>query len=194
MLTSSIVIGLTLIGVNAGLEKFVPADIAVDVAALPEGVKVEGTKDLEGKSYTLLNVIGSPQIPEGKYLLNPATSKIEVQWIQGIGSQEAPAPQARLMSVVINGILNRKLPWGLVLLGVFLVIAVELLGIRSLSFAVGSYLSIGTTAAIFCGGVVRWLAERGQDEEGRGRDRARARSTRAASSRPAASWAFWRSG
>ncbi len=64
------------------------------------------------------------------------------------------------MSVVINGILNRRLPWGLVLLGVFLVIAVELLGIRSLSFAVGSYLSIGTTAAIFCGGVVRWLVER----------------------------------
>ena len=52
------------------------------------------------------------------------------------------------MSVVINGILTRKLPWGLVLLGVFLVIGVELLGIRSLSFAVGSYLSIGTTAAM----------------------------------------------
>ena len=166
VLTSSIVIGLTLIGVNTGLEKFVPADIAIDMGALPEGVKVEGTKDVEGRSYTLLNVIGSAQIPEGKYLLNPTTSKIEVQWIQGIGSQEAPAPQARLMSVVINGILNRKLPWGLVLLGVFLVIAVELLGIRSLSFAVGSYLSVGTTAAIFCGGVVRWLAERGQDKKG----------------------------
>ena len=68
------------------------------------------------------------------------------------------------MSVVINGILTRKLPWGLVLLGVFLVVAVELLGIRSLSFAVGSYLSIGTTAAIFCGGLVKWLAERGQKQ------------------------------
>jgi hypothetical protein len=68
------------------------------------------------------------------------------------------------MSVVINGILTRKLPWGLVLLGVFVVIAVELLGIRSLSFAVGSYLPFGTSAAIFCGGVVRWLAERGQEK------------------------------
>src|SRR5687768_18474042 len=68
------------------------------------------------------------------------------------------------MSVVINGILNQKLPWHLVFLGVFLVIAVELLGIRSLSFAVGSYLSIGTTAAIFCGGVVKWLAERDRKE------------------------------
>jgi hypothetical protein len=69
---------------------------------------------------------------------------------------------------VINGILTQKLPWGLVLLGVFIVIAIELLGIRSLSFAVGSYLSIGTTAAIFCGGLVKSLAERGmkQTEEG----------------------------
>src|SRR5207247_1828621 len=111
-------------------------------------------------------VIGSATIAEGKYLLNASTGRVELQWIQGIGSQDAPAPQARLMSVVINGILNRRLPWGLVLLGVFLVIAVELLGVRSLSFAVGSYLAIGTTAAIFCGGVVRWLAERGQAEKG----------------------------
>jgi hypothetical protein len=93
VLTSSIVIGITLIGVNTGLEKFEPADIAIDLAALPEGVKVEGARDHDGRAYTLLNVIGSPQIPEGKYLLNPATSKIEVQWIQGIGSQEAPAPR-----------------------------------------------------------------------------------------------------
>jgi hypothetical protein len=117
------------------------------------------------KTYTLLNVIGSRTVPEGKYLYDSATGKAELQWIQGIGSQAAPAPQARLMSVVINGILTRKLPWGLVLLGVFLVITVELLGVRSLSFAVGSYLSIGTTAAIFCGGIARWLAERGLEHK-----------------------------
>jgi len=64
-----------------------------------------------------------------------------------------------LMATVINGILTRKLPWGLVMLGVFLVIGVELLGVRSLSFAVGAYLSIGTTLAIFTGGVVRWLVD-----------------------------------
>jgi uncharacterized oligopeptide transporter (OPT) family protein len=63
------------------------------------------------------------------------------------------------MATVINGILSRKLPWGLVMLGVFLVIGVELLGIRSLSFAVGAYLSIGTTLAIFTGGVVRGLVD-----------------------------------
>ena len=161
VLASCFAIGITLIAMNKALEKFVPADLAVDVAHPTEGVNVEGTKEYNGQTYTLLNVIGSTTVAEGKYLLNPATGRVELQWIQGIGSQDAPAPQARLMSVVINGILNRRLPWGLVLLGVFLVVAVELLGIRSLSFAVGSYLSIGTTAAIFCGGIVRWLVERG---------------------------------
>ncbi len=165
---SAAIIGLTLIAMNKGLEKFEPIALAIDVQALPEGVVVEGTKDHAGKTYTLLNSIGSKTVPEGKYLVDPPSGKVELQWTQGIGSQAAPAPQARLMSVVINGILTRKLPWGLVLLGVFLVVAVELLGIRSLSFAVGSYLSIGTTAAIFCGGLVKWLAERDrpQTEEG----------------------------
>ncbi len=171
---SAFVIGGTLMLMNKGLETYTPADFAIDINAPGEGVVVED-RDFEhaGKTYALLNVIGSRTIAEGKYLLNPATGRIEMQWIQGIGSDKAPAPQARLMSVVINGILNRKLPWGLVLLGVFLVIAVELLGIRSLSFAVGSYIGIGTTAAIFCGGVVRWLSERGragkaEDETGPG--------------------------
>ncbi len=165
---SSFVIGLTLIGMNKGLEKFEPVKLELSASALPEGVVVEGQMEHAGKSYTLLNSIGSRTIPEGKYLADPATGQVELQWTQGIGSQDAPAPQARLMSVVIKGILTQKLPWGLVLLGVFLVVAIELLGIRSLSFAVGSYLSIGTTAAIFCGGLVKSLAERGmkQTEEG----------------------------
>ena len=107
----------------------------------------------------MLNALGSAELADGKYLYSPSTGRIEVQWIQGIGSEKAAAPQARLMATVINGILSRKLPWGLVMLGVFLVIAVELLGIRSLSFAVGAYLSIGTTLAIFVGGVVRWLVD-----------------------------------
>jgi uncharacterized oligopeptide transporter (OPT) family protein len=166
VLASCFAIGATLIGMNKALEKYVPVAIQVNLADKPEGVAVETTSfDHAGKSYTLINIIGSPTIPEGKYLVNPATGNIEMQWIQGIGSDQAPAPQGRLMSVVINGILNRKLPWGLVLLGVFLVLAVELLGVRSLSFAVGSYLGIGTTAAIFCGGVVRWLAEYGVEHK-----------------------------
>jgi hypothetical protein len=69
------------------------------------------------------------------------------------------------MATVINGILSRKLPWSLVLLGVALVIMVELLGVRSLTLAVGAYLSIGTTLAIFVGGVMRWMVDRAAQKQ-----------------------------
>ena len=158
---ASFFIGLTLIAMNKGLEKYTPNVIPINLAQLPEGVQVE-TQNYEhaGKTYVLVNALSSQQVPDGKYLYDPATGQIEIQWVQGIGSDAAPAPQARLMATVIHGILTQRLPWRLVMLGVFLVVAIELLGVRSLSFAVGSYLSIATTAAIFAGGAVRWLVER----------------------------------
>jgi uncharacterized oligopeptide transporter (OPT) family protein len=160
VLVASFFIGLTLIGMNKGLEKYTPNVIPLNLAQLPDGVQVE-TQNYEhaGKTYVLVNALGSLTVPDGKYLYDPGTNQIEIQWIQGIGSDAAPAPQARLMATVINGILTQRLPWRLIFLGVFLVIAIELLGVRSLSFAVGSYLSIATTAAIFAGGAVRWLVE-----------------------------------
>ncbi len=163
VLAASFAIGGTLILMNKGLEKFNVNVMALDLVQLPEGTQVESQNYAHaGKSYVLINALGSREIPDGKYLYDRETGRIEIQWVQGIGSDQAAAPQARLMATVINGILTRRLPWRLVLLGVFLVLAVELLGVRSLSFAVGSYLSIATTMAIFAGGVVRWLVERGR--------------------------------
>jgi len=180
---STLAIGTTMNLMNKGMESFQPMaqTRTISLAALPEGVQNEGafTRSSiklklkasgaseprvvgevdDAQKFVLLNSIGSPVLEDGKYLYNPATGKIEVQWIQGIGSERAAAPQGRLMATVINGILSRKLPWGLVLLGVALVIGIELLGVRSLTFAVGAYLSIGTTLAIFCGGAVRWLVD-----------------------------------
>jgi putative OPT family oligopeptide transporter len=77
-----------------------------------------------------------------------------------IGSANIPAPQATLMATIIKGLLSQNLPWGLVLVGVFVSVTLELCGIHSLSFAVGSYLPIATTAPIFLGGLVRWWVER----------------------------------
>ena len=77
-----------------------------------------------------------------------------------IGSPSLSAPQATLMSTIIKGLLSQNLPWGLVLVGVFISVTLELCGIKSLSFAVGSYLPIATTAPIFVGGLVRWYVER----------------------------------
>ena len=86
--------------------------------------------------------------------------------VMTIGSEALPAPQATLMSTIIKGLLSQNLPWGLVLVGVFISITLELCGIHSLSFAVGSYLPISTTAPIFAGGLVRAYVER---KTGRGR-------------------------
>jgi putative OPT family oligopeptide transporter len=157
---STFAIGATLNLMNTGLEKYVQMQIPVNLQSLPSGLKVErpGFEHM-GKTYVLVNALGSSSIPDGEYLYSNDTQQIEMQWAPGIGSDKAPAPQARLMATVIHGILNQRLPWRLVLMGVALVIAVEILGIRSLAFAVGSYLSIATTAAMFAGGLVRWAVE-----------------------------------
>jgi len=157
---STVAIGATLNLMNKGLEKYIPTPIPVSIQALPSGVKIERDSfTYQNKSYVLINSLGSHEIPDGEYLYDAGTRQIEFQWAQGIGSDKAPAPQARLMATVINGILNQRLPWRLVLMGVALVIAVEVLGVRSLAFATGSYLSIATTGAMFAGGLVRALVE-----------------------------------
>jgi putative OPT family oligopeptide transporter len=183
VVVSTVAIGLTLIMMNSALQEFHAAPqpwdinashpgvaVQADAQRLPETIRVLGTdksSTIHHKGeYTILNALGSAELADGKYLYSPTSHQIEVQWIQGIGSEKAAAPQARLMATVINGILTRKLPWGLVMMGVFLVIAVELLGIRSLSFAVGAYLSIGTTLAIFCGGMVRWFVDQAVKKAG----------------------------
>ncbi len=187
VIVSVFAIGPTLSAMNVAFESFqrLGQPRAISLSALPEGVTEQGqftrnsitlmpqAADQGGQQaqtqreqvsgaqrLIVLNAIGSSKLEDGKYLYNPATGKIEIQWVQGIGSESAAAPQGRLMATVISGILSRRLPWSLVLLGVALVIGIELLGIRSLTFAVGAYLSIGTTLAIFCGGVIRWLVDR----------------------------------
>jgi len=157
---STLAIGTTLNLMNKGLERYIPTQIPVNVESLPAGVKVErATFVYQGNTYVLINSLGSHEVPDGEYLYSSQSHQIEYQWAQGIGSAKAPAPQARLMATVISGILNQRLPWRLVLMGVALVVAVEILGVRSLAFATGSYLPIGTTAAMFIGGLVRMLVE-----------------------------------
>ena len=85
---------------------------------------------------------------------------IYMHQVFGIGSADLAAPQATLMATIIQGLLNQNLPWGLVLVGIFIAVTLELCGIHSLSFAVGTYLPIATTAPIFVGGLVRWFVER----------------------------------
>jgi OPT oligopeptide transporter protein len=76
------------------------------------------------------------------------------------------APKASLFALIIDGILTRKLPWSLVLVGVMLAIVMELCGVASLPFAVGVYLPLSTSVPIFAGGVVRYVVDRRRKGKG----------------------------
>lgn len=83
----------------------------------------------------------------------------------GFGSQELPAPQATLMKLVIEGVMNGNLPWALVFMGVGIGIVVELLGIQILPFAVGLYLPIHLSTPIMLGGIIRGVLEKSNEDE-----------------------------
>ena len=73
----------------------------------------------------------------------------------GFGSEELAAPQATLMKLIIEGVMDGNLPWGLVLIGVFIAVVIEVLGIPVLPFAIGVYLPVQLNACIMVGGLVR---------------------------------------
>ncbi|UCG76670.1 MAG: oligopeptide transporter, OPT family [Gemmatimonadota bacterium] len=83
----------------------------------------------------------------------------------GLGGEELPAPQAVLMKLVIDGVLDQSLPWVLILIGVGIGLAASLFRIPVLAFAVGVYLPLSTMAAVFIGGLTRHLLTRNQPLE-----------------------------
>lgn len=180
-LSSAIVIGYSLKLLNDAstvYSKNVPA-YTVDVSQLKEKQKVQGVEakndDLEYYVYQVTEQ-SSPEtlavLSPGKYLVNdrgavtylvdPGINGNLNKRDDGTPVTKYEAPKARLMSLIIDGILTQKLPWGLVLLGVALAIVLELCGISALPFAVGVYLPISASTPIFVGGIVRWLVDRKQ--------------------------------
>ena len=179
-LTSAIVIGYSLKLLNDAstvYTKKVPEFTVSNISLLTEKQKVggtEGTKD--SNEYHVLQVTEQSDaemlkvLSPGKYLVDGA-GKVTYLVDPGINGSvnkrddgtsvtKYEAPKARLMSLIIDGILTQKLPWGLVLLGVALAVVLELCGISALPFAVGVYLPISASAPIFVGGVVRYLVDR----------------------------------
>lgn len=88
------------------------------------------------------------------YLLNAA-------W--GFGSEQLGAPQAMLMKMIVEGVMENNLPWALVFIGVFLAIAIEILGIPVLPFAIGVYLPVQLNACIMVGGLIRLILDKKDD-------------------------------
>ena len=85
------------------------------------------------------------------YLLNAA-------W--GFGTDELGAPQAMMMKMVIEGVMGGNLPWALVFIGVFIAVALEILGLPVLPVAIGIYLPIHLNAGVMAGGLVRLILEK----------------------------------
>ena len=78
----------------------------------------------------------------------------------GFGSDELAAPQATLMKIIVEGVMGGNLPWGLVFTGVFIAVAIELIGIPVLPFAIGVYLPVQLNACIMVGGVIRFAFDK----------------------------------
>lgn len=133
------------------------AAIAGDTSQdLKTGFIVGATPKIQQIGEMIGVVASSAAIGYVLYLLNAA-------W--GFGSNEIPAPQATMMKMLVEGIMNAELPWALILIGVFVAIVVEILGIPVLPFAVGMYLPFSLSAGIMAGGVVRWILERRKTED-----------------------------
>jgi hypothetical protein len=94
------------------------------------------------------------------YIADPAINGVHKARPDGTTVTKFDAPKAVLMSYIIKGILNHRLPWGLVLLGAMIAIVLEMAGIPSLAFAVGVYLPLSASSPIFIGGIVRWMVDR----------------------------------
>jgi hypothetical protein len=151
------------------VQAFDPA-LRTDARELPLETLRGPQADDDPKAYRAWHKLDTRGGPAGKYLVDEAGHAVYFvdPGINGThrmrpdGSTVAKfdAPKATLMSYIIKGMLNRELPWGLVLLGAMISVVLELCGIGSLPFAVGVYLPISSSTPIFAGGVVRWLVDR----------------------------------
>jgi putative OPT family oligopeptide transporter len=144
------------------------------VEVLPEtmsGFRIAAGSDSDHATYQIARVyVVTEGVAAGKYLMDPTTHELRYVLDPGIGGRiheftgrtipRLDSPKATIMGLITDGILTRKLPWALVLLGVFITIAIELMGVQALPVAVGVYLPISTSLAMFAGGVIRWLIER----------------------------------
>ena len=88
----------------------------------------------------------------------------------GFGSEAIPAPQATLMKMIVEGVMNGNLPWSLVFIGAFIAVAFEVIGISALPVAIGIYLPLELSTTIMLGGIIRWIADKQKAKSGEKRD------------------------
>lgn len=183
-LTSALVVGLVLIAMNEAnstySKKYVEPhqNVTVDVKGLPQDhVRSGPYSSSDTANYYVLNVGRTERdapLPPGRYLLDNAGKPIYLvdPGINGIlktdddgndiSTSKFDAPKTVLMQLIIDGILDRRLPWGLVLIGALIALTLELSGVPSLPFAVGVYLPLAASTPIFIGGMIRLAVDNWQ--------------------------------
>ncbi len=175
-LSSALVLGPILLKLNDASTVYVPAaqvapGLSVDASSLTATARLQGPQAAsDGKTYKVWQKTDAVGGPAGKYLVaadgklaylvDPGINGTHHRRPDGSEVKKFDAPKAVLMSYIIKGILDRQLPWTLVLFGVMIAVVLEMAGIQSLAFSVGVYLPLSSTAPIFVGGAIRWLADR----------------------------------
>lgn len=174
-LASALLLGPILIQLNQTGTVYVPVketaavELRADVSQLKAREPLKGPQARDdGNTYFvwyhtdnagnaqkyLVNDQGTPV-----YHVDPGINGTVDKRPDGTSVPKFDAPKATLMSYIIKGILDRKLPWALVLLGVMITLMLEASGVPSLAFAVGVYLPLSTSLPIFIGGLIRWLVD-----------------------------------
>jgi putative OPT family oligopeptide transporter len=169
-LASAIVLGPILLQLNNTGTVYVPqttTELRANVAELKDRETMHGPQ-ADGKSYftwhhtdqngeTKKYLVNEQGVPV--YLVDPGINGTVDKRPDGTSVPKFDAPKAVLVSYIIKGILDQKLPWGLVLLGVMITVVLECAAVPSLAFAVGVYLPLSTSMPIFIGGMIRWAVD-----------------------------------
>ncbi|HMB08639.1 MAG TPA: oligopeptide transporter, OPT family, partial [Isosphaeraceae bacterium] len=176
-LTSAVVIGSSLLLLNQASTiytrkaEYLPTFHATPDDLKQDGRPIETERGPDGTDYRVWRVVNPrPGVQPGKYLVDesgrarylvdPAINGRVNTRDDGSRVTKYDAPKATLMALIIDGIISRKLAWGLVLIGVFIAVVMQLAGVPALAFAVGVYLPLSTSAPIFVGGLVRAAVDR----------------------------------
>ncbi len=176
-LGSAVVLGPILLVLNDAKTVYVPvaevapAGLHTDATRLAKEEKLVGPQARgDAHTYRVWQKTDEVGGPAGRYLVredgtavwlvDPGINGFHDQRPDGTKVKKFDAPKAVLMSYIIKGILDRKLPWALVLLGVMIAVTLQMSFVPALAFAVGVYLPLSSSSPIFIGGMIRWLVDR----------------------------------
>jgi putative OPT family oligopeptide transporter len=185
-LSSALVVGLVLLAMNEANSTYSKnavkeySQVRLPTDGLAKDTVHTGPYATDKSEYFVLN-LGRAEVdksvPPGRYLLDGNGTPVylvdpaingrlkEDDFGNDVTKNKFDAPKTVLMQLIIDGILDRRLPWSLVLIGVLIAVTLELSGVASLPFAVGVYLPLAASTPIFVGGAVRWVIDRYRKSE-----------------------------